>query len=326
MLTKIKLVLIAASFFFCLPLAIAETKRPIETRNAALRYWMAFAELQDPPADKGTADLLEKTASGDAAWDEAKLGPIVDKNEEAILAMQRASKLPECDWGLEYDRGPGAAIAYVPRARVLARLNTLYGMRLAANGKTEEAIDTWLAGIRLSQHLTRGGGLIFSLIAKMTLLSNFNALTQSAQSGKWNGLQRKRVEDVLRAMPETGFDWSEALWYEQGPLDIGVKQMKEAANPRAYYEELTGKPAAGFFQVPTASDMEAFHQVMGAAEATLRLPPDQAQDRLRALQESVKTLHPFYRETTPSFTRINEARAEVQAARQTLLSKLYGKR
>ena len=325
MLTKIKLVLIAASFFFCLPLATAETKRPIETRNAALRYWMAFAELQDPPADKATADLLEKTASGDAAWDEAKLGPILDKNEEAILAMQRASRLPECDWGLEYDRGPSTEIAYVPRARVLARLNTLYGVRLAASGKTQEAIDTWLAGIRFSQHLTQGGGLIFSLIAKMTLLSNFNVLTQSAQSGKWSGLQRKQVEDVLRAMPETGFDWSEALWYEQGPLDIGVKQMKEAANPRAYYEELTGKRAAGFFQ-PTASDIAAFHKIMGTAEATLRLAPDQAQDRLRALQESVKTLHPFYRETTPSFTRINEARAEVQAARQALLSKVYGKR
>jgi hypothetical protein len=58
---------------------------------------------------------------------------------------------------------------------------------------------------------------------------------------------------------------------------------------------------------------------MGAAEATLRLPPEQAQDRLRALQESVKTLHPFYRETTPSLSRINDARAEVQAAREKLL-------
>ena len=27
-------------------------KFPPETRNAALRYWSAFADIQDPPADK----------------------------------------------------------------------------------------------------------------------------------------------------------------------------------------------------------------------------------------------------------------------------------
>jgi hypothetical protein len=316
---KTKLILIIVSLFMSATVGVAQTKRPIETRNAALRYWMAFAELQDPPADKATADLLEKTAAGQTAWGEAKLGPILNKNEDAILTMQRATKLPECDWGLEYERGPSASIAYVPRARVLARLNTLYGMRLAANGKTQEAVDTWLAGIRFSQHLARGGGLIFSLIAKMALLSNFNALTQAAQNGGWSNLERKQVQEVIRVLPDTGFDWSEALWYEQSGLNVGAKQIAAAANPRKYYEEMMGHPAPAIFDAPNASDDAAFQKLMGAAEATLRLPPEQAQDRLHALQESVKTLHPFYRETTPSFSRINDARTEVQAAREKLL-------
>jgi hypothetical protein len=318
---KTKLILIATSLFMSATVGVAQaqTKGPIQTRNAALRYWMAFAELQDPPADKATADLLEKTAAGQTAWDEAKLGPILNKNEDAILTMQRATKLPECDWGLEYERGPSASIAYVPRARVLARLNTLYGMRLAANGKTQESIDTWLAGIRFSQHLARGGGLIFSLIAKMALISNFNALAQAAQRGGWSNLERKQVQEVLRALPDTGFDWSEALWHEQSGLNIGAKQIAAASNPRKYYEEVVGHPAPAVFDAPNASDDAAFQKLMEAAEATLRLPPEQAQDRLRALQESVKTLHPFYRETTPSLSRINDARAEVQAAREKLL-------
>jgi hypothetical protein len=122
-----------------------QTKYPPETRNAALRYWLAFADLQDPPADKATQDLLEKVAAGDAAWDEAKLGCILEKNEGAILAMQHATKLPNCDWGLDYGAGPRASIAYAPRARVLARLNTLYGTRMAARGQTQRAVDTWLA-------------------------------------------------------------------------------------------------------------------------------------------------------------------------------------
>ena len=310
-------------FLLCVSGMPAQTKRPVPTRNAALRYWMAFAEIQDPPTDKATADLLEKTAAGEAAWDEGKLGAVLDKNEDAIKGMQRATKLPECDWGLEYERGPAASIAYVPRARVLARLNTLYGMRLAAKGDKQKAIDAWLAGIRFSQHLTRGGGLIFSLIAKMSLLSNFRALTQSAQSAGWSNAERKQVQEAIRALPETGLDWSEALWYEQDPLDIGVKQMAQARNPRVYFEEMTGEPAPEInFKVPTPEEIAAFHKLMGAAGAALRLPPAQAADRLKALQESVKSLHPFYQQTTPSFTKINGARIEVQAAREKLLHAL----
>ena len=106
----------------------AEVRSPLETRNAALRYWMAFAEMKDPPADKSLQDLLERTSVGQAAWDEAKLGPILDSNSEALQTMQRATKLPECDWGIEYGRG-APPIAYLARARVMARLNALQAMR-----------------------------------------------------------------------------------------------------------------------------------------------------------------------------------------------------
>ncbi|MSO23839.1 MAG: hypothetical protein EXQ58_11470 [Acidobacteria bacterium] len=86
----------------------AQLKSPVESRNAALRYWMAFADMQDLPADKTTQDLLEKTAAGKAAWDEARLGPILNSNGEALQTMQHAARLPDCDLGLECGRGPRA--------------------------------------------------------------------------------------------------------------------------------------------------------------------------------------------------------------------------
>jgi hypothetical protein len=310
--------LILALCLFAAP-ARAQSKFPQETRNAALRYWLAFADLQDPPADKTTTELLEKTAAGEAPWDEARLGPILDKNQDAVWRMQRATKLPDCDWGLEYDLGPRASIAYVPKARVLARLNTLYGMRLAAKGETQKAIDTWLAGIRFSQHLTSGGSLIFSLVAKMALVSNFHALTQAAQSGTLSDAQRKHIEAAVRALPETGFDWDHALRYEGDPLDVAITQMKQAPSPSAYFQEMMGKPAPENFAVPTASEIAAFHKLMAAAKETLRLPPDKARDKLKSLQDSVKTLHFFFQETTPSFTHINDARVQIQGARERLL-------
>jgi len=284
MLAKLKKVVAGAALFFVAGTAHAQSGVPPETRNAALRYWLAFADLQDPPTDKATAELLEKTAAGEAAWDETKLGPILDKNETAIWRMQRATKLPECDWGLEYDLGPRASIAYVPKARVLARLNTLDGMRLAAKGDSQKAVETWLAGIRFSQHLTKGGSLIFSLVAKMGLTSNFRALTQAAQNGTLTDAQKKQIESVVRALPETGFDW-----------------------------------------VPKAAEIAAYHKLMNSAEEVLRLPPAAASERLKTLQDSVKTLHPFFQQTTPSFSRVNEARVEVQTARAQLLKALASK-
>jgi hypothetical protein len=303
----------------------AQSKVPPETRNAALRYWLAFADLQDAPVDKATSVLLEKTAAGEASWDEAKLGPILDKNETAIWRMQRATKLPECDWGLEYDLGPRASIAYVPKARVLARLNTLDGMRLAAKGDTQKAVETWLAGIRFSQHLTRGGSLIFSLVAKMGLISNLHALTQAAQSGALNGDQRKQIEAAVRALPETGFDWGEALKYEEYPLSVAVKQLSKATNPAAYYQSIMDQPAPKDFTLPAASEIAAFHKLMNSAEEALRLPPAAASETLKKLQDSIQSLHPFFRQVIPSFGRVNDARVEVQEARQKLLQVVTAK-
>lgn len=303
----------------------AQSTFPTETRNAALRYWMAFAEMQDPPADKAIADLLERTAAGEMAWDESKLAPILDANSEAVRAMQRATKLPECDWGLEYSLGPRAPISYVARARVLARLNTLYGMRLAAKGDSQGATDAWLAGIKFSQHLAKGGSLIFSLVAKTALLSNVHALTQAARSGLLQEAQRAQVQSIAQALPEAGFDWSGALHFEETPLEIGVQQLAAAPNPMEYYRELMGHPAPFNFTVPNAKDIAAFHKLMRSAENMLQLPPPQAEDKLKQLQESVKTLHPYFQETTPSLLKINDARMQVLGARQELLQALAAK-
>jgi hypothetical protein len=313
------------AFLFVAATTHAQAKFPSETRNAALRYWLAFADMQDPPADETNAALLEKTAMGQAEWDEERLGSILDKNETAIWRMQRATKLPECDWGLEYDLGPRASIAYAPKARVLARLNTLEGMRLLAKGDSQKAVDTWLAGIRFSQHLTRGGSLIFALIAKMGLLSNFHALTQAAQHGALTDAEKKQVESAILALPVTGFDWGQALRYEEDPQNVAVKQMAEAASPAAYYQEMMGKPAPANFALPTAAEMAAFHKLMNSAEAALRLPPEASRERLKTLQDSVKTLHPFFQDATPSFTHIDDARIEVQVARAQLLKAIAAK-
>jgi hypothetical protein len=302
-----------------------QPKYPQETTNAALRYWMAFADMQDSPADTATQDLLEKTVVGEAPWNEKILGPILDANGPAIRMMQRAAKLPNCDWGLEYDRGPRASIAYAPRARVLARLNTLEGMREMSSGNSQSALDSWIAGIRFSEHLAKGGTLIFALIAKSALLPNLRTLTSETKQGHLTEIQKNKVLVAVKELREDGFDWS-AAWGVEGNVGIAIfAEVGTAANPKAEYEKLIGKGMPDGATVPSPEDAAKYREYMTAVQSALKLPPQQTKVRLTALESQRNSLPEVVNRIIPSTQKTNDARIEVFAAREELLQALTAK-
>ena len=322
-----RLKLFVASVLIVMNASVAQpqAKYPQQTRNAALRYWMAFAEMQDPPADKTTQGLLEKTSSGEAVWDETKLGPILDANGEAIRTMQRATKLPECDWGLEYDRGARAAIAYVPRARVMARLNQLDGIREMAKGDSQAAVNTWLAGLRFSEHLANGGALIFALVAKSALLPNLRALTSETREGHLSDTQKKQVSAAMKELREDGFNWGVAWGLEELTLQRFLAELRSATNPRTAYESVMGEAMPNGAGVPSSEDTGRFHEYMMSVQAVLSLPPEAAKTRLLALETQKRSLPEVIQRLIPSAQKVNDARLEVFAARKELQEALAAK-
>ena len=298
---------------------VAQTAPQRDARNAALRYWMAFALMQDPPADKPTSDLLEATAAGRTPWDEGRAAPILDANREAIQTMQRATKSPNCDWGIEYDLGSTAPIAHLPKARVLARLNVLAGMRLAARGQSSEAIDTWLAGVKFSQHVAQGGTLISLLTARVMLTANLDAIQRLATTSSLDSASKKRVADAIRTLPDAAFDWSAAMQREQALLETSTAKLARAKDPRSSYQTMMGKPAPEKFSVPTTSDIAAFRRLMTRVAEALRQSPDVSRERLSAIEGDEKALNPFFQETIPSVSRINGVRSEIEAEKQKVL-------
>ena len=297
----------------------ASAQRPQDV-NAALRYWMAFAQMEDPRADDGTAKLLAEVEGGRAPWDEARLGAVVRANATALATMQRATALPRCDWGIEVELGPSAPVAHLARARVLARLNTLSGVRLAALGRFEEAVETWVAGVRFSRHMAEGGSLIAVLSGRAALRSAVQALTLAAEKGQLSASQQARIRSVIAAGPETGFDWHEALAAEQRALDVWVARLVRAPEFARAYQEVTGAPPPAGISVPPESAVSAFQRFMRAAADAFRLTPERTRAALPALDESMKELHPFYQSFIPSLARVNEARVEVKAERERLLA------
>jgi hypothetical protein len=299
-----------------------QAKYPAETRNAALRYWMAFAEMQDPPVDKATQDLLEEAAAGEAAWDEKKLGSVLEANGGAVRMMQRATKLPDCEWGIEYDQGPRASIAYAPRARVLARLNTLQGMREMANGNSGAAVETWLAGIRFSEHLAKGGSLIFALIAKSALLPNLRAITNEAKQGHLSDSQKNQISVALKTMREDAFNWGAAWGLEELGGEQFLAELRNAKNPGSTYEMLMGEPMPSGASSPSLEDIRNYREYMKAAQAVLNLPADAAKTRLLSLETQKRALPEVVRRMVPNTQKENDARTEIVAARKELLEVL----
>jgi hypothetical protein len=319
---KLKLSLLVFLIFAMANCASAQLQYPPDTKNAALRYWIAFAEMKDLPADKPTQELLEKTLSAQALWDEKKIAPILDANKFAIDIMQRATKLPDCDWGLEYQQGASASIAYAPRARALSRLNTLEGMRQLASGNSQSATDTWLAGVRFSQDLAHGGSLIFALMAKNALLSNLRTLTLAATNGQLTAAERQQVTAAIRALPADAFDWSAAWGLESATLDQSLHELQSASDPRGLYQQVMGSPAPAKGLPPSVQDIHDFDAYMRAVQSALKESPEKSKAALEGLEAKRTALPEVEQQMIPNPQKSNQARIDIAQARAELLQAL----
>ncbi|HKW76886.1 MAG TPA: hypothetical protein VJN64_15250 [Terriglobales bacterium] len=297
---------------------------PPPNRNAALRYWMAFADLQDHPADQATTALMEQVLEGSANWDEQRLGPIVEANSAAVLSMQRGSELPECNWGLDYSRGEAMSLGHLPKARVLARLNALYGARQIAQGDTAGAVATWLAGLRFAQCVSKGVGLIGILSAKPAFMANLHLITRAAQSGLTGELQRQ-VTAQLRKLPADGLDWASSIRAEAWADQQSLRNLATSTNFQQTYKDFYGTPAPEAAHPPTAGEIEAFAALMNEIVAAFQLSHEQAEEKLKSLMARADQMNPAVRSVIPGYLKMNDNREQVVREQQGLLKVLKSK-
>jgi len=78
-------------------------------------------------------------------------------------------------------------------------------------------------------------------------------------------------------------------------------------------------------EAPTSEDVGKFRDYMTSVQTALNLPPDTAKARLFALDAQRKALPAVIQRLTPSAQKVNDARAEIYAARGELLEALSAK-
>lgn len=305
--------------------AQAQATFPLETKNAALRYWAAMAELREPIVDDdATMNLLSATFAGRVEWDEKKLGPLLDSNLDAIRTMQQATKLLECSWGFDYRHGERTPVWFLMRARRLAQLNGFEGIREMAHGDSQAAVNTWLAGLKFGQDVSRSGPVIVALVAGAMILDNLQPLRNSARQGKLSEQEKKELPAFLKAMPEGGFDWGLPWGVECAIGEQFLQQLRTSSNPKAVYEKY-GYSAPKRGLPPTTEEIRAYEQYMLSAQAALREPPGEASARADDLESKMRRLTEPEQLLATGFGQSNDARVRVATQREELMQALASK-
>jgi hypothetical protein len=314
--------LVAALIMSGLVISAAAQKRTAANQNAALHYWQAFALMHDQATSGPDAKQLDAIVSDSLPWDEAKFGPFIDANYMALTTMHRATRLPYCDWGLGPGMDPGMPMAHIAKARALATLNAVAGLRMVAQGKTQLAVDTWLYGFRFAQH-SEDGTMLGMLLADVGLSAQLHALIRTVGSEKLDDATLARIEKALRALPPYVFDWGRPMLTERASAEF-IDKMLESRASLTDFQEIFGQQItqAGLDELRASaslSDRESKVVYEKAAEA-FRLSYLEAKPKLQDIQDSLSSLTKLIQTTLPNLGRLNGSRAELEANRAGLLA------
>jgi len=215
-------------------------------QNAALRYWSAFAEMQDSAVTDQQAKELNAILDGTAPYSDLKYRELAEKNRPAVETMVRGTAIPNCDWGIDYAIGPDAPVEYARKALALGRLNVLYAFHLLQNGNKDGAVRAIAAGVRFSHDVANGGTLFATLVAKNLLATHIRAMAFALHMEQLSSGQKSVLQKPLSQLPPDGLDWQAAVKQEfeiPGP-GLDAKAFSALAQISTAYQNVVNNPAA----------------------------------------------------------------------------------
>lgn len=227
------------------PGAFAQQNVPLG-RNAALRYWSAFAEMQDSAISDQQARELNAILDGTAPYQELTYHELVEKNRAAVETMVRGTAIPNCDWGVDYALGSDAPVEYVRKSLTLGRLNVLYAFHLLINGDKDGAVRTLAAGVRFSHDVANGGTLFATVVAKNLLTTHIKAMAGALHVGQLSTAQKLVLQKALSQLGEEALDWQSAVKreYEIPRPRLDAKASSALAQISTVFQNAVNNPSA----------------------------------------------------------------------------------
>lgn len=186
--------------------------------NAALRYWAAFAQMQDSGITEQQAKEAHAILEGTAPYDDSKYKELVEKNKPALETMARGAALPYCDWGVEMQLGDQAPVEYARKAAQLGRLNVFYALHLVIAGDKDGAVHALQAGLRFSHDVANGGTLFATVVAQGLIVAHLQAVSGIQHVSGFSSAQRAALRKSIEQLGSDGLDWPSAMKREMGVL------------------------------------------------------------------------------------------------------------
>ena len=210
--------------FSCVILLLAVTvpagaqQRSRLADNAALRYWSAFAQMQDSAISDEQAKELNLILEGTAPYSDLKYRDLVEKNRPALETMIRGTALPACDWGIDYSLGPNTPMDYSRKALELGRLNVLYAFHFLIAHDRDGAVRVLAAGVRFSQDVANGGTLFATLVAKKLITEHIRAIAGVLHLEELSAAQKAILQKAIAQLGPDGLEWDAAVKRELAVL------------------------------------------------------------------------------------------------------------
>ena len=223
------------------PLVLGGAPAPVaaqDTDNAALLYWQAISAVgplstqQKTALNQKAADPLDETAAEDA----------LVSYKYSLETVKRAADKPTCNWGLNFDEGPGLRLSYLSRLQELAQALRLRARLRLQRGDGDGAADDLVTMLRFSRHVGEPP-LLISWLVQITV-RGIAIHTVADNLPKFSDAALSRLSETLRTLPP-GHAMPELMRSEKRGLGDWMARRAqeslrkhESAEQAAWYQEI----------------------------------------------------------------------------------------
>jgi len=284
-------------------------------RNAALRYWQAFAQM--PKVDEQQQKLL--AAAPGAGASDAEAMKLVESGKDALRYLHRGAAIGPCDWGLHREDGPYLLLPHLPKGRDLARLACLSARDHFAKDEQRPGVDTAADAIVLARHLSTDLTAIISYLVQInierTSIETLAAHLAGLDAPALDQLDRRlaslppggSIEACMRVERESFLDWAIAQLRQMNDQDpwkervLGPLGVNESGDSKAKLDAAVA--AAGGTRQGVLKRLEALRTYYDEIGAIAGLPREQFRAKLADLEKRTRD-NPFAAAVLPTMGKV----------------------
>lgn len=151
--------------------------------NAALRYWRVFGMMAQGVNEYEHGLDYAKMHSDDFKPPQDIVDKVLQGGALGRAAVEAASK-PECDFGIDWEKGPNAVLSHLGPMRRLAEQLMLDARVHFERGDSPGGVERIVAVLRSARHITADKAIISSLVS-MSLVAQADRMTRYASGRGW---------------------------------------------------------------------------------------------------------------------------------------------